>query len=157
MATEKKKAGRRRPYRVERRETTIGGGISDAFSEIESLAEEMRETFDNMDGNGLGATDKCQRAGEAADALESISEVEVPECLQDVKVAYTELVNVRKGRGPSRATRLSNALNLLEACREAAEEADLVEDDADERDEFVNELDNAKGEAEGVEFPGMFG
>ncbi|MNL09165.1 hypothetical protein D3C87_1299140 [compost metagenome] len=156
--TTKKKAKRRPAYKLVQRATNMSAAVSDAFSEIESLAEEMRETYDNMDGNGLGATEKCQAAGSAADALECATEVDVPECLVDVEVHYSESVNVRKNRGPSRAARLSNAVSVLEAAKAAAEEADLVEDAAAaERDDFVSELESAIGEVEGTEFPGMFG
>lgn len=143
-------------YRAEIREGAVSD-VESAFSEIETLASEMRETFDNMDGAGMGHLDKCERAGEAADALEQVSAVEPPECVADVAISWSEQVQRRRGRGPSREVRLSNAVALLQAAIEAANEADLVEDDADARDEFVTELENAVEIVEGVEFPGMFG
>jgi hypothetical protein len=132
--------------------------ISSAFSELSGLAEEMREGFDNMESNGLGSTPKCERYGEAADALENISEVEAPDWLSSVAITYTEMVNKRKGRGPSRDVRRNNAVAILQAALQAAQDLeDFDEGQEEERDEFCTELENAIGEAEGVEFPGMYG
>lgn len=157
MPGEEKRSKKRSAYRREAREGTVGD-VNSAFKAIEALGSEMRETADNMDSNNLGATDKCQRCAEAADTLEGISAAEVPECLASVPISYGESVPSRKGRGTSRAVRLANAVELLQAAREFAEDvSDLDKSGAQERDEFVTELDSAISDAEGVEFPGMFG
>jgi len=146
-------------YKFEPRTGTISD-ISSAFSELTSLAEEMREGYDNMESNGLGSTSKCERYGEAADALEGITEVEPPDELASLPITYTEMVNRRKGRGPSRDVRRSNAIAILQAAIEAANEAtentDIINAEVD-IDTFVTDLENAVGEAEGIDFPGMYG
>lgn len=150
---------RRSAYKAESRTGTIGD-VATAFSELESLAEEMREGFDNMDSNNLGATSKCIAYGEAADALENISAADVPEELEDIAVSYVEYVPTRRGRGASRNTRRSNAIAILQAAVEAAREAEENPEIADSEadiDSFVNDLESAISEAEGVEFPGMYG
>lgn len=158
VAPDAKKRKKTPAYRLHAMtEQDLGSLSDDAFSEVESLAEEMQDGFANMDSNNLGDTEKCVAYGEAADALETVSQVEVPECISHLNVTPSELRPTRKGRGTSRATRLANAVSWLEACVEAANEADLTEAAADERDEYVNEVENAINELNDVNFPGMYG
>lgn len=144
-------------------ETTVAAAIGDAFSEFQSLAEEMREGYDNMEGGNLGHTDKCQRYGEAADELENhTDEPDVPEFLAKLVVKTTELRPTRKGRAPGRSTRLSNAQSLLQAAR------DVVSEWGSQDDEESEEAESQKKAAEqlvsdldehcdfDVDFPGMF-
>lgn len=151
--------------------TDVQSAISDAFSEFQSLAEEMRETYDNMEGANMGHMDKCVRAGEAADELEQHdSEPEPPDFLAGLTVETTEQVNRDKRKGPSRAVRLSNAQALLQAARDACVDFDpeaflkdnesdvdgrTAEDLDDERDGFVQDLEEHTDFD--VDFPGMFG
>ena len=48
------------------------GKLEELQSEIQSIAEEEREAYDNMDGNGLGETEKAQQISENADNLENL-------------------------------------------------------------------------------------
>ena len=69
-------AAKREPVAIS---TTVGDAISTAFGIIEDLATEMRDAYDNtpesLQSSGVG-----EARGEAADALEGISEVDdVPE------------------------------------------------------------------------------
>jgi len=134
--------------------------ISDAFSELESLAEEMREIADNMEDGGMGHMPKAEAAGEAADTLEGLTEPEVPSCLEGRDTSWHESVNRRKGRGPSRAVRCSNACAVFRAAADSAMEWAESCDDEDEKqaaEEFADECNAVADEAEGVEFPGMYG
>jgi hypothetical protein len=83
---------------------------------------------------------------------------------------YTEMVNKKKRRGPSRSVRLSNAQAMMQSARDAAQAF------ADAADANAEDLDNLPPDQEGtreevlqfiadldehcefdVEFPGMFG
>jgi hypothetical protein len=58
--------------KVKRFTSTAGSLMEEAYSEITSLAEEMREWYDNLT-EGLQSTDRGQRVSDAADTLEGIS------------------------------------------------------------------------------------
>lgn len=158
-------------------ETTVAAAISDAFAEFTSLAEEMRETADNMEGANMGHLPKCEAASAAADELENHdSEPDIPEFLGELKVSTFEQRNKNKRRANSRAVRLSNAQGLIQAARDAVQEwhdnadAELEKDDSDAKvDEKENTLEDRKSEADqliqdldehaefDVDFPGMYG
>jgi len=136
--------------------------ISDAFSAIEELGSEMRETYDNMEGANMGHMSKCEMAGEAADTLEGFSEPDVPEFLQDIEISYSESVNKRKGASCSRAVRLANACAVFEAACAAIEQwlddnESASEEQREEAEQLKGDIEEICNEAEGVEFPGMFG
>ena len=154
-------------YKSVERQGTVSD-ISDAFSEIDSLASEMRENADNMEGTNLEQTEKYQATSDAADTLESVQEPTLPDAVAGLPITYYENVNRRKGRGPSRSVRLSNAVAVISAARDAVdtwvnERTEELGDKVDENEEvqeaieFVGELENVESEAEGVEFPGMYG
>lgn len=158
-------------------QTSVAAAIPDALSEIESLRDEMQEWADNMEEK-LSHTEKYERVREAADALESaVTDVDVPE-FADQTISCVEMLPGRKGL--ARWKRLSNAVAALSAAKDAmevqrdelreidddevpAEVAALIGDErtpseaADELDSVIEEVDNIINEAEGVEFPGMFG
>lgn len=164
---------------------TIDGAFEEGKDEAICLKDEIVEWKDNMEANSMEAMPKYDEVSEAADALESgadsLESLEVPECLQGVEVTYT--VDTRR-KAQSRSGRMGNALNALGAAKAGAEawledneeleanedDEDRDEDDelvtqaeADEREEqcsavqeFIDELENAYGELEGVNFPGMY-
>lgn len=133
--------------------TTIGGAIEEAFSEIESLRDEMTEWRDNMEER-LSHTEKYERVSECADALDNVREIDVPDSLRDVPV---EIVHQRKASKKSpypRWVRLQNASNALEAVKWMIEEK---EDPTDEEEQLASDIGDVVDELSGVEFPGMFG
>ena len=144
------------------------GSVSDAISELQSLGEECREIVDNAEG-GLKETSRIQTFEETASALENISEPDVPECVDEVQVKWYEQRPRRKARAMSRAVRCANAVALLQAASEAAQqwlddtdcqpEDKSAEQEAqrEEVESFIDELDNIVSDAESCEFPGMFG
>lgn len=156
-------------YKPKPIKTTVGGAIADAFAEIQTLAEEMRETADNMDNANMGHMPKAEAASEAADSLEQLDEPEVPDGLAGIEVSSTEMVNKDKRKGTSRDMRFSNAKSLLEDAKSALEELEPEGHDDDEENEvskaakalkeeaenLANELDEAVGTD--VDFPGMYG
>lgn len=127
---------------------TIADAVSSAFSDLQELGEEMREAFDNTP-ESLQQGDVGQRREAAADALESISEVDVPEKFADVEIEVS-LISDRK---MSRPKRRDNAVAMLQAVTGYLEGLD----EDDEADSFCSDLDNAIAEADDVDFPGMFG
>lgn len=165
--------------------STIDGAFEEGKDEAVCLKDEIVEWKDNLEANNMEAMPKYDEVSEAADALESgadsLESLEVPECLQGVEVSYT--IDTRR-KAQSRSGRMGNALAALDAAKSGAEawlednpELEANEDDddrdedeelvtqadADEREqqrseveEFVNELENAYGELEGVCFPGMY-
>jgi hypothetical protein len=153
-----------RSYKVEKRTTTVSAAVSDALSELQELGSEMREWFDNM-SEGLQQTGKAETISCTADSLESVSEPDVPECVAELEVTYFESVNRDKRRGPSRAVRCENAVAMLNAAKDAVEaftsskgEGDGVDQDViSEVDQLVSDLDDVISEAEGCEFPSMYG
>lgn len=139
-------------YKSVQHESTVGALVADAISELESLKDEMGEWRDNMEGTGLENTSKYEQVQEAADTLESyVSEIEVPEALEDVKATWYESVNKNKRRGASRAVRLGNAVSMLQAAAEA-----LTDNETEGAEDLVSEIEELSGNVEGVEFPGMF-
>lgn len=159
-------------YKTEMRKTDVAGAIGDAFGELQSLRDEMREWADNLENGNLGQTQKAQDVGACADSLDSVAddEPDYPEEVSGLEVGYGELVHRRKGRGPSRSVRRDNATAMLAAVIETLnghvedldtdgkdEESEDQQELADKIEELVGDLQNVIDEAEGCEFPGMFG
>ncbi len=160
-APKEQKAKKRRPaYKSVACEGTVSS-VSDAISELESLAEECREVVDNS-GEKLAETQRIQTFSSTADTLEGISEPEVPDAISSLDISYSESRPSRKGRGTSRATRRDNAVSILQAAVEAAQgfldDEDNKEHDArDDVQTFIDEVENIVSEVEDCEFPGMYG
>lgn len=167
--------------------STVGSAVAEAFSEIDSLKEELQSWYDNLPENFQNG-DKGQRLQEAIDQLESTSEPDCPDAVEDRGVSYTQTL----GR-TSRSARRDDACCMIEAAEESVRDyareledlqyssdgrlvvdgvpQDRPEEGAldvpyteDERDALVtdlesyaDELDTARSEWESVEFPGMYG
>lgn len=135
--------------------------ISDAFSALTELGDECRELVDNASEN-LQQTQRIQTFDETASTLEGLSEPTVPDCVEDLPISYSESVPARKRMNTSRAVRCGNAVSVLQGAASALEEwlddeANAEHDERDDVEELKNELENAISDAEGCEFPGMFG
>lgn len=149
-----------RSYKSVTRNSDVSA-VSDACSALEELGAECREIVDNASEN-LQQTSRIQTFDETASSLESISEPSVPDCIQELAITYSEQVSARKNRGESRAVRCSNAVSVLQAASEAAQEwledkENAEHEDRDEVESFVSEIDNIVSDAENCEFPGMYG
>lgn len=98
---------------------TISDFVSEAVSEIESLKEEISSWAENMEGNNLGHTPKGEEVRECADALDSLSEPNAPDCVDAALGGYTlttsESAPTRRRQTPSRAVRRDNAVSRLTA------------------------------------------
>ena len=139
------------------RKALLADAISDAVSEIQGLAEECREVVDNAGDGGLSQTQRIQTLDETASTLENANEPDVAECLLGIEVEYQDLP--QRKRGYSRADRCGQACYILEMCIGALEDFEEKNpgDKADEAESLRGDLESLKDEAEGVEFPGMFG
>jgi len=169
--------------KYEPREMSMSDAVSDAFSALESLGEEMRESYDNTPENfqqsGVG-----EARGEAADALENLSEPSVPSELEEIKVSWSvPVLSPSKARKQSRSDRRYDATATLQAVISALEDIRDYDQPENENEEgealkegdagyekpeydeatveaardFIDEVQNLIDEAEAVEFPGMYG
>jgi hypothetical protein len=162
------KAKKPRAPKTVDRELTIEDAVSEALGELTSLAEEMREAFDNtpesLQNDGVGAA-----RGEAADALENISEPDVPEELRGDKFKVKWAVRVLS---PSAMRRQSRSDRRYEAIETLSQVVNRLEEIEDEDNKFSKEVSKEEreaadglrdevqaviDEAEAVEFPGMYG
>lgn len=167
-------------------QSTVADAVSNAFSEIDSIREELQSWYDNLHENFQNG-EKGQALQDAVSNLESCSEPTIPSCIEGLGADYTEY-HGRIGRPRRRDT----CVNMLDAAISAANERvdrlneleyseddklivdgepvtetdnpdDLPLTEADretqvgEIEDFVSECENAKSEWENVEFPGMYG
>lgn len=168
-------------YKSVARQGTVSS-VEDSFNTLEELGNECREIVDNA-SEGLQQTQRIQTFEETASTLEGLSCPDVPTCIADLAIEYTESVPTRKRQSPSRYTRCQNEVAVLTAAKDAAEtwleeHPEIDEDEAEEHDakvhegsvedgytnddrseveQFISELDDAISNAEGCEFPGMYG
>lgn len=149
-----------------RHKVTIADAISYAYGEWEGLAEECQEIVDNAAGTNLENSSRNQTLGETADTLTNLQEPDVPDTFGALEVEYDESLPKRAGRGLSRASRNDNACNAIQAVVEKleelifnwnAEDTEASKTLAEDGQALLDEIENAKSEAEGVEFPGMYG
>ena len=142
--------------------------VSTFYSDVASMAEEVREAYDNMP-ESLQNGQRGETLNETADTLEGIEEPTAPDCVakifSDDKLTISAMVLPGRQHGnESRATRIGNAANyasaVIDHVREWCdnhEEDETHKDDIDELTAWVDELEGHKDEAEGCEFPGMYG
>lgn len=146
------------------REMTIEDAVSEACGEITSLAEEMRESFDNTP-ESLQQSPVGEARGEAADNLENISEPDVPTELQGDKFRVKWSVRTLTSRQQiklSRSRRRDEATSTLTVVVERLHE--IVDDEAafdeavrEAASSFADDVQQVIDEVESVEFPGMYG
>ena len=133
--------------------------ISDAFSDLCELASECREIVDNAP-EGLSESERIQTFSATADTLESLDEPSVPECVSDLEIKWSEEEPRDRRSGLSRRARRDNAVSLLGGARDACQgwlDENQTHGDFSEVEQFLQDIENACDEAEGCEFPGMFG
>jgi len=124
---------------------TITDALEDAKFELSSLAEEMGEWRDNMEGTNLENTTRYEEVSECADTLEDLdSRLQDIEIEDDTEITYIWSHPYSKNVGRSwRAGYVCAILNAI---------ADALSDN----DENVAELRDIATELEGLEFPGMY-
>lgn len=160
----KKKPRKPRPLKMIDHESTIGGAWEDGKSIIESLAEEMRSWADNLEENFSG-TQRYEIVSTTADTLEGI-DVTVPDELEDGKKFFfkyrTVAVSPSKMRHRSRANQMADAVEIWQALVTYLDEiADSTGKyspaEIEAASSMSSDVQNAIDEAEGCEFPGMYG
>jgi len=124
---------------------TITDALEDAKSELSSLAEEMGEWRDNMEGTSLENTSRYDEVMECADTLEDLdSRLQNIEIEDDREITYVWSHPYGHNIGRSwRAGRVCAALNAIVAA-------------LSDNDENTAELEDIATELESVEFPGMY-
>jgi hypothetical protein len=139
------------------REMTVESAVNEAVTMLTELGEELRGWADNIEEK-FGSTEKYGRIDEAASTLEAIEEPEV-DGDQLKALVVTAMFSTKKK--PSRADRRDEATMLLDgaaqALREHAETEGLAEAVKQTAEQAADDIEAVKDEAEGVEFPGMYG
>jgi len=132
--------------------------VDDAFSEIETLGEEMREWADNMP-ESLQGGDKYSTIDETANMLdEAVGEKpEILSVLVGVSVLHIPSVAI-----VSRADRCYEATAALDSVgsylEDVIDELDVKSGEAfDALQEYKGMIQEISSNLEGAEFPGMFG
>lgn len=146
--------------------STVADAIGAAMDEFTQLAEDVREVVDNASGTARENTQRIQTMSETADTLEGLSEPDVSDTIGKIEVEYNSLLP-RSARQPlSRADRCQNGIMALDAVVEVLEDlADKWDEENKDKEnaidpgyrELINEIENLKSDAEGCEFPGMYG
>jgi hypothetical protein len=139
--------------------TTLDNLISDAFGELESLRDELQEWYDGMPENFQNG-DKGENLQSSIDTLDSLESPDVPEYVTNLEVIYipAEKLDSRADRRDDAAARLDTAVSVLnDAMDDVDAEVKYTDDQKDEMQELADDLERAKDEAEGVEFPTMYG
>lgn len=167
-------------YKSENTKLTVGNAISVFYEELQSLAEDIQESLENVP-ESLQNTERNQTMGETADALENLQEPDAPDGadgLLEAPVIITLQVRGgakrgRESRSIKRDNAVAHAQAAVDAIRAWIDEQDVEETDDDSElqaearanlaeaveavSSFCDEVEEAIGEAEGCEFPGMRG
>lgn len=131
--------------------TTIGELIDDTFADIEGLAGEIRDWYDNLPQQFQDGS-KGDELNECADNLEQIQAPDVPENLKDLRLVCLPMLDVK-----SRGDQLASCVERLTSAKEFLEDAEKMKaENIEEATFLISEIDEAISGCEGVEFPGMY-
>lgn len=140
---------------------SVSGAIEDAVSALTELGEECTGAADNFPNSDHPKAEAFREAGSTLEGI-SVEVGDLPDDLAEQTVQYQEAVPRAKRRSPSRSVRCSNACAMLQASADRLQEwldddANKDHDDRGDVETLISECESAISEAEGVEFPGMFG
>src|SRR5262245_9687992 len=115
-------------------ETTLGGLLSDAQSELEELGEEMRDVFENTpDGFKGSSVGEAREA--AAEALESLNFPELSDTYADEKLTYSshplKSKASRNDRRNVAVNKIDQVISLLTGIKEEEEAKEEDKQDTD--------------------------
>lgn len=139
--------------------TSVANLVADAFEEIKTLRDEIQGVRSNLEEkfSNTRRYPDLETAESSLDNVVSNGAPEIPE-----KFDFPAKFVWRERRRPSRRSRLDLAVrrldlaqSTLEGHRDTAENIDA--DDVRSLNELINALDEAKSNADSVEFPEMFG
>lgn len=140
-----------RKYKTATRTCSALGAFEEAKSEIESLRDEMSEWADNLENGNLGHTEKFDAVSEARDNLDNavsdLDGVDFPTATGDKEITYTESTPYGR-KGQPRWMRLSNAVSMLEAAKDALEGAKERVDEASGGEDAPCECEDTPEDAE---------
>lgn len=137
-------------YKIRTQKTDLQSAISDGIAALQSLRDEVQEIVDNASGTNFENSQRIQTFSETADALSyADNEPTLPDELAEVAVEYSE--SYKRGH-ISRAVQCSNACAMLQAAVDA-----LEAQEHDDASSIAGELEDIISNAEGAEFPGMYG
>ena len=144
--------------KANRYRTNVEAIIDEAYSEVECLAEEMRDRYDNMPENLQGGDVGC-RVEEAADGLEGIDRVDYPQDLDEIDIVFLPSLklNSRSDRACEAGSQLREAADGVRQWMDDEDQADISDDKKSIFEDFAQELENHADELESIEFPGMYG
>lgn len=128
--------------------STVASIVSDCFSIIEELKEELQNWLDGMSEDLRGGS-KAEQLEEAINQLEASSAPTISDELGEVVVIYRPPAPRRKN---SRSTRRDDAVEMLSYVIDKLDGLDV-----EGAEELKTDLENARDEWETCEFPGMFG
>lgn len=160
-------------------QTSVDSAVADAFNNIEELRGELESWYENLPESFQNG-DKGEALQEAMNGLEGASQPDTPDCIENDTIEFPHM------RCKSRAERRDECVAMIRAAEEYAraratelEQLEYKEDgsldledgglDSDpqteeERDtltseleEFADELNDAAGQWDEVNFPGMYG
>lgn len=141
--------------------TKVGDVISDLYSTVGELGGELRQWHDNMPENLQSGT-KGQEVEAAAEALEAVSEIDVPSEVVDLEV---KLPPPSKNKKLSRAKRMANVVACARIALDSVqswvenERADNEDNDefdnepVEEIETFVGDMNDQLDELDNIEFP----
>lgn len=134
--------------------STVSSLVSDAFSELQGLGEELREWYDNLPEQ---FQENRSDIDDAASALEYLEEPdECPEVVAAVEVKYYNTMRNRTGRS-ARGSQATHELGCAVAAMEEWMEGNAEHKDHDDVEAFRDSVQALIDEADGVEYPGMYG
>jgi dsDNA-binding SOS-regulon protein len=149
--------------------TDISSAVSDAYSGMDELKDELQNWLDNMP-ESLQNGSKADELNEAIDAISNVDEITVPDCLENGKdvpsvTYYTSKKSSRSGRRDTLTSMLSGAADAGREYIQTLSELDYDEetgvlkmpegmtederadwssglpDTADDRDSWVTEIE----------------
>lgn len=139
--------------------TDVESLIDDAFTEFEDLRDGLQEWFDSMPEN-LQSGQKGEDLQSAIDTLDSIERPDVPEFIGNIATVFipSEKITSRPDRRDNAVSELQTAVEMIQDAMDDEEsEVKFTDDQKEEMQALIDNIENAYGEAEGVEFPNMFG
>lgn len=148
--------------------STIEGAVSDAMSIFQELRDEMTEWADNMSSNNMEHLPKFEEVNDCKDTLDAFADNE-PSMPGDLPKGLVDEVKwqTHDKRRQSRADRLAEGTIMLDVvidhlntfldeANDAEDEDIFGETSRDDWENYRDEIDEIKSEAENVSFPGMY-
>ncbi|MEW6613966.1 MAG: hypothetical protein AB1401_00620 [Thermodesulfobacteriota bacterium] len=129
---------------------TLEEVVDNARIDIEELRDEMESWRDNISGTGLESTEKYERVDDTADTLDRIVDALNDITWMDIRESEVKFQVDQRKKAP-RWLRLQNSVSALNAASE------VIDNIIENLNDIKESLDTAVSEADGVDFPTMYG